>query len=60
MDPRVLAKLQELAGKEANCDAADFSPVCGNYDDAYSMGARDGSILLARSILKMLDKAAQA
>jgi hypothetical protein len=46
--------IKELAEKEMGSDSDDFDPSDGgNYDDAYSLGKRDGEIGLARELLSM-------
>lgn len=46
-------RLLKLAKKKARCDKEDFMVddyAGGNIDDAYSIGADDGEILMAREI----------
>ncbi len=54
-----VVKLKRLAERECWCDDKGFcsSDYCGgNFDDAYYGGSDDGEALLARAMLKELEK----
>jgi hypothetical protein len=63
MNEQMIEMLKKLAGENTLRETSDaegymisaYEASGGNYDDAYSMGMRDGEILLARELLKMLE-----
>jgi hypothetical protein len=50
----LVAKIVEISKKKAISDSEDFNAYDwfgGNFDDAYSGGAEDGEVFLARALL---------
>lgn len=59
MDTRILefvkAKAAEQTNYEADSDFNAYDASGGNFYDAHELGANDGEIYFARSILKMIN-----
>ena len=59
MQISIKAELKKYADDEAWCDGLNFEIIDyadSNIDDAYYGGLRDGEILMARRILKMIEE----